>query len=311
MKELILDKDLYIKIVEWMQPRYALTTFRERKLFLKKIFKQYKILNKDTLRAMMKSFKHQHQRACISMINSFCQDNDIDFNLVIPRLKAPPKKIPELLSIEEIKLMINSVPKPYDLAIRCIFNFGAGLRISEIIKLRWKDIRWVDWAANPENYGIAQIKSGKGSKDRIVNIPKNLMKDLYQYAKEIGVLNEFNIPSGGLIFSFGAINEKTGKIYKEKLMLLEPEIYKYEYVRSRYNWFRYNIIEKYCEKALGKHIKIHSLRHSRATYLYEIEKVPIEKIQVLLGHSSLNTTLLYTKINPVSVFDLVKDTKEI
>jgi len=65
------------------------------------------------------------------------------------------------------------------------------------------------------------------------------------------------------------------------------------------------------EKALGKSIKIHSLRHSKATYLYEVDKVPIERIQLLLGHSNLATTMIYTKVNPISTFDMIKDTKEI
>ena len=57
--------------------------------------------------------------------------------------------------------------------------------------------------------------------------------------------------------------------------------------------------------------KIHSLRHSKATCLYEVEKVPVEKIQILLGHGSINTTMLYTKINSRSVFEMIKDTKKI
>ncbi len=51
--------------------------------------------------------------------------------------------------------------------------------------------------------------------------------------------------------------------------------------------------------------------NSKATYLYEIEKIPIERIQLLLGHSNLSTTMIYTKINPVSTFELLKETKEI
>jgi len=43
-------------------------------------------------------------------------------------LKNKQEKLPEILSAEEIKLMIDSAPKPYDLAIRCIFNIGAGFK---------------------------------------------------------------------------------------------------------------------------------------------------------------------------------------
>lgn len=314
MKELQLDKELYINILTWMQPKYSESTIRTRASYLKRIFKQYKVLNKDTLRQMMRKFKHQYQRSLIVTINNYCYDTDIDFNIKVPSIKKQPSKLPEILSPEEIKLMINAAPKPYDLAIRCIFNMGAGLRVSEIIKMSWKDIRWIDWLSNQNNYGVAIIKSGKGSKDRAVNIPKNLMKDLYEYAKEIKVLNEFKIPVGSMIFQFGSIKKyKDGKeeFFKEELRKTNIDKWKEEYVKHSYDWFRYNIIRLKCEKALNKRIKIHSLRHSKATYLYEVENVPVEKIQILLGHSSLNTTMLYTRVNPRSVFEMIKDTKEI
>jgi integrase len=305
MQELDLTIELYAKVVEWMQPRYSINTVEKYSNILKAISKQYKVLNQDTLRKMAKKMKHQNQRSVLCVINNYCFEVGIDFSIVIPKIKAPPKKLPEILSPSEIKLMVNAAPKPYDLCIRCIFNMGAGLRISEIIKFSWNHIRWIDWLDNKDKYGVAVIKSGKGSKDRMVNIPKNLMHDLYKYAQECNVLNEFKIPVGGSIFTFG------GGDYDPKLKAYDLNQWKHEYVKSKYNWFRYHVLQLYCEKALNKHIKVHSLRHSKATYLYEVEKVPVEKIQVLLGHASLNTTMLYTKINPTSVFELIKDTNEI
>jgi integrase len=309
MEELELSKELYYNILSWMKPKYAMGTVHERALLLKRLFKKYGVLNQETLRKMVKTFKYQHQRAVISMINTYCYENNINFNIIVPTIKAQSRKLPEILSPNEIKLMISSVPYPYNLAIRCIFNMGAGLRISELIKFSWNHIRWIDWISDKSGYGVAIIKSGKGSKDRVVNIPSRLMNDLYTFAKEEDVLNEFGIPTGGMIFPFG-FKEKQ-KNFKPNLMAANIERWKYEYVRCKYNWFRYNILKKYCEKALNKHIKIHSLRHSRATYLYEVEGVPVEKIQILLGHSSLNTTMLYTKINPKGVFEMLKNTNEI
>ncbi len=309
MNSLTLDRELYTHITNWMQSKYSQTTIFERKIYLKKMFKKYKVLNQETLRLLMRTIKYQHQRACLVMINHYCYDNTIDFNIIIPSIKRSSKTIPDILSPEEIKLMIKSAPKPYDLSIRCLFNMGAGLRISELIKFQWDDISWVDWLGKREEYGIVKIKAGKGSKDRIVNIPKNLMKDLYDYAIECKVLNEFKIPTGSMIFKFGL--EDLEEQWENDLLLINKEEWKRKYVRSRYNWFRYNILELCCEKALNKRIKIHSIRHSKATYLYEIEKVPIEKIQILLGHTSINTTMIYTKINPRGIFELVKNTEEI
>jgi integrase len=310
MDELTLNEELYNQIADYMKPKYSLTTQRQRLYYIKSIFKKYKVLNRETLRPIMKEVKYQHQRACLVMINKYCYDQNIPFHLIIPTTKRQNFTIPQVLSPAEIELMIQSAPKPYDLAIRCIFNMGAGLRVSEIIKFSWNDIFWIDWLKNKENYGVAVIKQGKGGKTRKVNIPKKLMHDLYEYAKEQEVLNEYRIPMGGMIFSFGDFLDKKEK-EMEELLKTNKEKWKAEYVLTRYNWFRYNIIQKHCEKALNKRIRIHQLRHSRSTYLYEYENVPIEKLRDLLGHSSINTTLIYTKINPRSIFELIKDTKEI
>ena len=295
-----------LEIMDWMNMKgYSYNSIRQYKHTLKKLQLNHRSLTNDNLRKIIKSFNHQNQRAVLHLINSYCYDKGLDFRLLIPRIKVKPRKSPEIYSNEEVKLIVSSAPKPYDLALRCIFNMGAGLRVSEIIKLSWNHIRWPDWLANQEGYGVAVIKSGKGSKDRVVNIPTNLMKDLYEFAKESKVLNEFRIPIGGMIFSFEHND------YKQELQKQDVEKWKNEYLRSCYDMFRHQIIKKYCEKALGKKIKVHNLRHSRATYLYEIEKVPIERIQLLLGHSNLATTMIYTKVNPVSTFELLKQTKEI
>ena len=312
MEELPLTDELINNISDWMEPRYSINTKKQYLNLLKSIAIKYKVLNKNNLIKITKKFRYQNQRAVLCVINDYCYDNDIDYVIRVPKLKAPPKKTPQLLSDSEIRLIIKSAPKPYDLAIRCIFNIGAGLRVSEIIKLSWDDIRWIDWLENKDNYGIVTIKSGKGSKDRVINIPTKLMQDLYEYAQMQETTNEFGVPCGGMIFDFGysEMNNKKKKAFNDMLSY-DLERAKNDYVKKRYDWFRYHILEKCCEKALGKKIKIHSLRHSRATYLYEVEKVPVEKIQMLLGHSSLNTTMLYTRINPISVFELIKDTKEV
>lgn len=307
MESFELSKEQRRGLVEWMNIKgYSYNTIKTYTKTLSSIGLKYKVVSNESLRKIIKTFHHQNQRAVLHLINQYCFDQAIDFRLLIPRIKVKPRKNPDIYSLEEIKIIIASAPKPYDLVIRCVFNMGAGLRVSEIIKLSWNNIRWADWIKDKTNYGIANIKSGKGSKDRVVNIPNNLMKDLYQYAKEEEVINEFGMPIGGMIFRFGNNLSHNIELQKQNL-----ELWKNEYLRCCYDWLRHQIIKKYCEKALGKRIKIHSLRHSKATYLYEIEKVPIERIQLLLGHADLSTTMIYTKVNPISTFELLKKTAEI
>ena len=313
MEDLPLTKELFFDIVEWMHIRYAMTTIKTRTSYLRKMFKKHKVLNKETIRVIFRSFKNPSDKASFVMINTYCSENNIDFFLNIPRMKYKKPKMPELLSPSEIRLMVDAAPKPYGLAIRCIFNMGAGLRISEIIKMSWDDIRWIDWLNNKDSYGVVVIKQGKGGKDRVVNIPNKLMEDLYDYAKEKNILNEFRIPSGTFMFDFGGLEEVSGKnnkYLKNNISKKVDDEWKYLYVKTKYDWFRYNILAK-CEKALNKHIKIHSLRHSRATYLYEVEKQSIGNIQKLLGHTSIDTTMRYIHIDVKNIFDMLKNTMEL
>lgn len=258
MEELALTNELGSNIVVWMQNKYALTTQKQRRAYLKKLFLEHFVLNQESIKKIMRKVKYQHQKACLVMINSYCYENNIPFSIKIPSIKKQDTKLPIILSSAEIELLIKAAPKPYNLAIRCIFNFGAGLRISEIIKMKWDDIRWIDWLRNRQ-YGVAVIKAGKGSKDRVVNIPKNLMQDLYEFAKEQDVLNEFRVPTGSSIFQFGSLSKKA--IEKLQGLSSREEKLQMEYLQAKYNWFRYNILQKHCEKAINKRIKIHSLRH--------------------------------------------------
>ncbi len=305
MESLELNKDLYFKIVDYARTKgYAQKTIDVYSHYLKRLIQKYPILNKDVLNKILKSIKHQNQRAVLTLINDYCYFSEIDFKIMIPKIKAKPRSPPIILSVEEAKIMVESVPKPYDLMIRCIFNIGAGLRISEAIKLSWNHINWVDWLKH-KTYGVCLLKDSKGGKNGNNNIPTKLMNDLYEYAKELKILNEFGIPRGSMIFECGLSD------FKPDLLINNKEKWRYEAIKHAYDWFRYNIVQKYCEKALGRRIKIHWLVHSRCTYLYAIEKVPIERIQKLRRHKDISTTLIYTEVDIKDTFEMIKDTKEI
>lgn len=283
---------------------YSLNTVKTYSQYLKKIIKKNKVLNRDVVRMLLKKMKHQNQRAVLVLINDYCYYANIEFRMIIPKIKSKPRNLSKFVSIEEVKIMVNCAPKPYDLMIRCIFNIGAGLRISEAIKLSWNHINWIDWIKN-KSYGTCLIKNPKGKKDRINNVPQRLMADLYEYAKELKILNEFGIPTGAMIFECNLKN------FKPDLLRNNRDVWKQHAIRHAYDWFRYNILQKHCEKALGHKVNIHQLIHRRCTYLYAVEKLPIERIQKLRNHSDIKTTLIYTDVDIEDTFDMIKNTNEI
>lgn len=58
-------------------------------------------------------------------------------------------------------------------------------------------------------------------------------------------------------------------------------------------------------KILNKNLYFHQLRHSGATYYYNIKKWDIRNLQVFLGHSKLDTTQIYTHVNPEDLTKLI------
>lgn len=294
----------------WLdQSGLSWNTRRTYKSFLKRLQKEIGYISMETLPKILKMGKdgkviHQNKRAVLHAINKYCFENKIDFTINIPSYKAEERKMPNTLTNNEIKALISSASPVQSLMIRCIFNMGAGLRISELLKLSWKNINWADWLENKENFGKFNIREAKGDKFRVVTVPPKLMQDLFNLAEIRGIINEFGIPEGGMIFWLGE-REWRNDLFKEN----EQE-WRNQYVRHAYRIFEYEW-EKLCFKVLAKKTNIHSLRHSKATYLYDIENVPIEIIQKLLGHRSLNTTMIYTQISMNKTFTAMKNTKEL
>lgn len=281
---------------------YPYNTMRTYGYTLRKIFRENKILNKDVINRLLKEFKHQNQRAVLILVRKYCYENDIDFRMVIPSVnKKREKRTIKTMPVSEIDIMIASAPKPYDLMLKCIFRIGGGLRVSEAIRLSWNHFKWSDWLVSRGNGGV-EIKDSKGA-DRFITVPKVLMEELYQYATDKGILNEFRLPIGGMLFDF---NKCYKGEYKKKLRETNIERWKVLYVEYAYRWFRYHILKKHCEKAVGHTIRIHSLRHTRATQLYDEKDIPIEILQKLLGHKEIRTTLLYADISNKKVFSAME-----
>lgn len=169
-------------------------------------------------------------------------------------VKVPKKDrgLPEVLSKDEIKLILNSTETNKSKLILSLL-YSSGLRVSEIVNLKPTDINF------EENMGW--VRKGKGSKDRVFIISKELCNQLKDYLKK---------RNNSFVFS------------KDK-PLTTRNIQK--------------IVKKARLKAgITKKVTPHTLRHSFATHLLE-SGTDIRMIQALLGHSSLNTTQIYTHVS--------------
>ena len=190
------------------------------------------------------------------------EENILQIKLSELRLKSI-RKLPEVLSVEDIEKMINAYKHDDFLNSRnkTIIDvlYSTGCRVSELCNINLSDLDLVD--------NSLKLK-GKGSKQRIVPIGSELNVNLLKYLK----IRENFINSKG-----------------EPLFL----------TKSRNNLDRtavFRIIKSTALKAsLDTNIHPHTLRHSAATHMLE-GGCDLRTVQEFLGHSSVSTTQIYTKV---------------
>jgi integrase/recombinase XerD len=171
-----------------------------------------------------------------------------------------PKTLPDVLSIDEVRRLINTVRtlhnKTYFWTV-----YSLGLRLQEGLHLQVGDI---DSARM-----VVHVHRGKGAKDRYIPLPMRTLQMLRQYWAT----------HRNPVWLFPA----TGRDHDEATAASEPM------ARSSVHGAMKRVVQ---DLGFRKRITIHTLRHSYATHLLEAG-VNLRLIQQYLGHSSLQTTTIY------------------
>jgi site-specific recombinase XerD len=183
---------------------------------------------------------------------------DLSRRLVLVR---HPRKLPAVLSVEEVGRLLEAAPgAKYKAALGTAY--GAGLRVSEVAALKIDDI--------DSTRMLIRVEQGKGRKDRNAMLSPQLLELLRTWWRE-GKRRNVILPHGWLFPG----RSQTDPISTRQL---------------------HRAVHEAAETAgIRKRVSPHTLRHSFATHLLE-QDVDIRVIQVLLGHSKLDTTALYTRI---------------
>ena len=184
------------------------------------------------------------------------------------------RHLPEVLSYEEIQMMIDSIdlsqPNGHRNKAMIEVMYGCGLRVSELIGLQISNIYRED--------GFLRI-FGKGSKERLVPIGDGSLKILFQYIdgarKHIQVKPKYS----DIVF----LNSRGTGLTRQTVFLLVKELAE--------------------RNGIHKTISPHTFRHSFATHLLE-GGANLLAVQQMLGHASVSTTEIYTHISD----DLLRET---
>lgn len=178
----------------------------------------------------------------------------------------PPqvKRLPDIITQAQVGLLISHTRKlRYQVFFLVLYSMG--LRLSEGLHLTIHDI-------DSESMQL-HVRDGKGGKDRLLPLPQRTLNALRAYWKT------HRHPS--LLFPSQHSGKNTpmdkGSVQKALKQVIK-------------------------ECAINKNISPHSLRHCFATHLLA-QGLDLRSLQVLLGHSSLNTTARYTQLTPIKQKD--------
>lgn len=175
-------------------------------------------------------------------------------------------RLPKTISSDQMNKIIDSIKGQDQNTSRdkLIFEFlyGTGARISELVNTDLDDI--------DTDLNVIKIRFGKGSKQRIVPLGKSLKTAIEIYLTRIrNSLVNTKKPSNALI-----LNSKGGRLTRQSI---------------------WEVVNRIAMQNRVEDLTPHSLRHAFATHLLE-GGADVRVVQELLGHSSVNTTQIYTHI---------------
>lgn len=228
----------------------------------------------------LKSSSIYRKTVCVIQFHKFLILENITKNDPIEFLSRPKlyRKLPEILSVEEVEKLLSYVPQKSFNNIRnksiMELIYAAGLRVSEAVNLKFENVNL--------ELGFVRVV-GKGGKERLVPIGKKCISAMREWLK---------------------VREER---FKGKIRPSEEQyifLSKLGRPISRIGFWEQ--LKSYVKQAgIKKNVSPHTLRHSFATHLLKYG-ADLRVVQELLGHSDISTTQIYTHVDRQYLKDMHK-----
>lgn len=203
--------------------------------------------------------------------------------------------LPTVLTKAEIRSVIQHLSGVYQLFIQLLY--GSGLRLSEGLRLRVKDI---DFAQRQ-----IVVRDVKGNEGRVTMLPASLIEPLQKHLQRVRQLHQRDLEQGyGSVYLPFALERKYPHADRAWIwQFVFPSPSRSRDPRSQV-CRRHHLHETGVQRSLkpavqiakiDKRVSCHTFRHSFATHLLE-SGYDIRTIQELLGHKDVKTTMIYTHV---------------
>lgn len=276
--------------LEQRSPRNTLEAYRTDLVYWTEVFGDIKTSEsfnkKSILNALKKlqnsEFKESTQHRKRAVLRSYIRflaykDSQLSAYLDLIPLSLFEEPLPKALDREDVETLLSCIEESADIRSErdsAFVNllYSSGLRISEALGLSWRDI--------DEQREVLRVH-GKGAKERFVPYSERSTKALNRYHKGTWALWNKKFPKNDKIF----ITPRSSSLTRMGA---------------------WKNLSYWSQKAGLGHIHPHILRHSFATHLLA-GGADVRIVQSLLGHTSLNTTERYLKIDDADVRKLFEE----
>ena len=205
------------------------------------------------------------------------------------------RRLPVVLTTREVKALLDELDGTMWLVVALLY--GTGMRLLEGLRLRTKDVDF-------ERREII-VREGKGSKDRVTMLPEHLLLPMRDQWSKARRLHDTDLKGGfgdvEMPYALDLKYPRAGRqwqwqfVFPGAALAADPR----SGVIRRHHLYPQTVQRAVRDAAaraqLGKPVSPHVLRHSFATHLLQSGH-DIRTVQELLGHASVETTMIYTHV---------------
>lgn len=206
-----------------------------------------------------------------------------------------PKHIPVVFSQSEARIVLNNISGLPQFIAQLLY--GSGLRLSEALRLRVKDIDF--------EYRHIIIRDAKGEKDRVTLLPESLIPKIKDQIDKRLILHNADLKKGFgdavLPYALAAKYKNASKEFGWQYLFPAEKVVPDENGKKIRHHFHESTVTKAIKAAIKKSgiekptASAHTFRHSFATHLLQ-SNYDIRTVQELLGHKDVRVTMIYTHI---------------